>query len=148
RGVFVRRRRYRGSSRGDGGFGRRDRAPPLIARGGGAARARRARAAPRRVRRLGSPAGPRAHGLPPFAIWPRPLKESGSPVGALSLRRRQRLLRALARPPHGVFVRLLRARRRRSRYGAVREARPRLPKAAAPSGRAVSGHRLRLGRVA
>ena len=62
------------------------------------------------------------------------------------LRRLQRVLRALARSAHGLFLRVFPRRRRHARAGAIAQARPRLHQAAVAAGREVPRHRLRLGR--
>ena len=66
---------------------------------------------------------------------------------APSLRRRQRLLRALARRAHGLHLRLLPCARALPRRGAAREARPGMPKAPAPAGPVRARARLGLGRA-
>jgi cyclopropane-fatty-acyl-phospholipid synthase len=63
----------------------------------------------------------------------------------LPLRRLERFLRTVARPAPGVLVRILQDRRRKPGEGAEAEARPHLPQAAVIAGRALPGHRLRLG---
>ena len=77
---------------------------------------------------------------------PAPLAGARPAGGGVSLRRVKRLLRPVARPAHGLFVRLLRDARRGPRHRAGAEARPHLPQAAAAARRAPAGHRLRLGR--
>ena len=63
----------------------------------------------------------------------------------LSLRRLQRLLCALARPGHGLHLRLFPRLERRSRHRATAEARHDLPQAAAAARGADARHRQRLG---
>ena len=64
------------------------------------------------------------------------------------LRRLQPLLRAAARPEHGLLVRVLRGPGRVARGRAGAQARADLPQAPAPAGRAAARHRLRLGLAA
>ena len=63
----------------------------------------------------------------------------------LSLRRLQRLLCAVARPGHGLHLRLLPRLGRGSRHGATAEARHDLPEASASARGPDARHRLRLG---
>ena len=63
----------------------------------------------------------------------------------LSLRRLERLLRAVARPGHGLHLRLFPRLERRSRQRAAAEARHDLPQASASAGREDARHRQRLG---
>ena len=82
-------------------------------------------------------AGARCGRAAPSTPWAPRQSTSRSAIGShpLPLRRRQRLLRALARRADGVFLRLLpSARDRRAGGGAAREARSHLPQAAAAPG--------------
>ena len=63
----------------------------------------------------------------------------------LSLRRLQRLLRPVARPGHGLHLRLFSRLERQSRHRAAAEARHDLSQAQAPAGRDLARHRQRLG---
>ena len=69
-----------------------------------------------------------------------------SPGDPVPLRRLERILFAVPRPPDGVLVRLLPGRGRLARAGAGAEARPHTHQAHGAAGRVVPGHRLRLGR--
>ena len=74
-------------------------------------------------------------------------RRGNRPNIAAPLRRLERVLQALARRAHGLFVRLFPARSRLARPGASAEARSHLPQADAAAGRGISRHRLRLGRA-
>ena len=111
--------------------------------------ARRHRATPRRTaeRRAGS--HPCSDARAEHSVEPvgKPARGAArSRRHPLPLRRRQRLLPALARPAHGVLVRLLRTPGLHPRRCAASQARPHLPQAAPPSGRAAARRRLRMGR--